>query len=103
MQFGVHKYYQTSDAFRACNKGFAQFAMRTEQIGFPCRGVNPSLVNYDLRAVRQTNTLNFRREHPVVFKLIVICMHVHRLTQLFLFVFILATGFGLPDRLQALV
>ena len=55
-----------------------------------------------LTEVQTCNKNDFHREHPVVFKLIVICMHIHRLTQL-LFVFILATGFGLPDHLQALV
>lgn len=44
VQFGVHKYYQISDAVSAYNKLFPQFLVRTEQVGFPCAGANPSLV-----------------------------------------------------------
>jgi hypothetical protein len=50
VQFGVHKYYQISDAVTACNKRFTQFLVRIEQVGFPRADANPSLV-------RQTKTL----------------------------------------------
>jgi hypothetical protein len=46
LQFGVHKFYQISDAVSACNNRSAQFVIRTKKVGFPCADANPSFVRH---------------------------------------------------------
>jgi hypothetical protein len=57
VELGVNLHSQIFDAFSSNNQGFTSFVVKKEQVRFPRKGDNSSLVGVELHKIRDATSM----------------------------------------------